>query len=71
MRTGDHKGGTRYSPDDGDREGFLALVRRWVEEEAVPVPDRAVEAFCQFWAGRRQCNLRSKREWLNALRKWK
>jgi hypothetical protein len=68
--------GTCYSPDDGDYIGFLALIRQWVEEASVPIPDRVVLEFAQKWA-QPVCNrhrtygvgLRNRKQWLKELRR--
>lgn len=79
MRKTVRRGGEEfYSPDDGDHEGFLALVRKWVEEDLVPVPDRVVVRFCQHWdiSGKSRdgspitVGLRSKEQWLAELRRF-
>jgi hypothetical protein len=68
VRTGQTKDGPSYSPDDNDLIGFRALMARAVEEHGVAVSSADLERFCQFWADRRQANLRTAKQWAAALR---
>jgi hypothetical protein len=71
VRTGRQKqGGVTYSPDDGDYQGFLALLRAWVAEAGLPVRDGDVAKFAQHWAAASQVNLRTRNGWLAVLRDW-
>lgn len=70
MRTGQTKSGISYSPDDGDYQGFLALLRLWVSEaKEGSISDRDIDRFAQHWAmiGRTIC-LRTKKQWINQLK---
>jgi hypothetical protein len=68
MRIGERTKGPSYSPDDGDYQGFLNLVKTWAEEAGLPIPASEVARFCQFYASRKEVTLRTRQEWISQLK---
>ena len=58
-----------YSPDDGDYQGFLSLIRAWVDARKLAIPDSAVQSFAGTYARVSQSGkLRSDKQWVKLLR---